>query len=258
MRILFAVLLSWLSMTAGAQERLLIPITGTQTPGAYGSVWTTELWAHNQSDDVIYLSPTSYCPGLPICVPRTPIEPGGAIRIYLPGVPEGFPPGRILTATPAVGTTLAVDALFMNLRVRDESRAAASMGIEIPIVPVSDLFTTPLSLLNIPGDELFRHTLRIYDIDNQPSAFRVRLFDSDTGEELPSQSVVLTVNEYDFVEPEPLSHAPSAAQIDLRPNIPIGDKRYHLTIEPLQPSTYWAFISITNNETQEVTLTTPR
>lgn len=258
MKIFLAGLLSWLSITAGAQERLLIPITGTQTPGAYGSVWTTELWAHNQGDDVIFLRPTFACSGLPICTLNTPIEPGGAIRIDLPGVPDGLPPGRILTATSADGTAAASDALFINLRVRDESRTDSSMGIEIPIVRADDLFTTPLTLLNIPGDELFRHTLRIYDIDNKASSFRIRLYASDTGEELPSQTIVLTVNQHDFAENDPTSYAPSAAQLDLRQNIPIGNKRYHLTIEPLQPSNYWAFISITNNETQEVTLVTPR
>jgi len=258
MKLFIACVFALLCITASAQERLLIPITGTQTPGAYGSVWTTELWAHNQSDSVIVLRPTFACANLPICSLNTPIEPGSAVRIDLPGVPNGLPPGRILTATDTDGSPAAIDALFVDLRVRDESRATSSMGVEIPIIRHGDLFTKPLSLLNIPGDARYRHTLRIYDLDNKASAFRVKLMAADTGVEIRTQTVALTINEHDFAEGDTTSYAPSAAQLDLRPTIPVSDSRYFLTIEPLQSSMYWAFVSVTNNETQEVTLTTPR
>jgi hypothetical protein len=152
------------------------------------------------------------------------------------------PPGEILVADDPEG-------LFMNLRARDESRTAASMGVEIPIIPESEFSTLPLTLLNIPGNARFRQTLRIYTMSMRPSQFRVRLFGEHTTP-IGEQTVTLTVG-------DELLYKPSGAQIDLRSSVPQLDERYYAVIEPLDTVAFWTFISVTNNETQEVTIITP-
>lgn len=249
MKVYFVLLTLLFCTAASAEERILVPLTGNERPDAHGSIWTTELWAHNLSSETIRLRPTFFCP-VPTCVLDTTIESGVATRISLPGAPDGLPPGRILTAT-------RTDGLFLNLRVRDESRAASSMGVEIPLIREGELFASVLSLLNIPGDERFRHTLRIYDIANKPTVFRVRLFEEERDMLISEQTVVLTVNPHDFATADPETYVPSAAQLDFRPSVPSGDRRYYVTVEPLQDASFWAFLTVTNNDTQEVTIITP-
>jgi hypothetical protein len=57
-----------------------------------------------------------------------------------------------------------------------------------------------------------------------------------------------------------LPFKPGYAQIDFSTRFPTASQysRLRIEIEPLAGTTrYWAFVSITNNETQHVTLVTP-
>jgi hypothetical protein len=46
---------------------------------------------------------------------------------------------------------------------------------------------------------------------------------------------------------------------DLLPGTIATDERVRIVVEPLEPDTpYWAFVSITNNETQHITISTPK
>ena len=252
MKILLNVLPLFFATTLLAQEAILLPLVAASQPGAHGSQWTTELWAYNQGFATMWLDPAIDC-GVPTCVPAS-LRPLEAEQLHLSGMPPNLPPGRLLYAYGI--NEIDPEDLVLNLRVRDESRAGQSMGVQIPVVRRSELFTSSLVLLNIPGDARFRHTLRIYDPSNQPATFRLRLRHGDAI--LSEQMVTTTVNEETFGMAGRGPWAPSAAQLDLRAIIPAEEKRYHLTIEPLQPSSYWAFLSITNNGTQEVTIITPQ
>lgn len=236
--IVLAILLA--TTTAVADERFLLPVTGSGIPGAYGSIWSTELALKNQGSKVIRVSPELSCQTL--CLGFTPIaSTDGVFRTLLyDRIPQ--PPGGVLVVDDPEG-------LFMNLRVRDESRTASSMGVEIPIIPEAGFSTLPLTLLNIPGNPRFRQTLRIYTMAMRPSPFRVRLFDEHRNP-IGEQTVTLTVG-------DELLYKPSGSQIDLRPFVPQLDQRYYAVIEPLEPVAFWTFISVTNNDTQEVTIITP-
>jgi len=262
---LYLILVTFFFSTVGSAERILVPITGLQSD-AHGRVLkSTGLWAHNLSSETIYLRPTFSCVGT-ACFGDTALEPGSARPISLPGVPDGLPPGRILTATRGavppgrVLTATGAEGLFLHLRIRDESQNASSIGVEIPLVREAELYSSALSLLNIPGDERFRHTLWIYDVANKPTEFRVRLYrQKESRMPISEQIVILTVNPHKFINPilDPQTYVPSAAQLDLRPMVPSGDGLYYVTVEPLQGASFWAFLSVSNSDTQELTIITP-
>lgn len=228
--------------------RFLVPLVAQEQPGAHGSVWTTTLRVYNAGDESVLLYPAPICAGL--CGDLTGVSSGHEQSFDLYRFPADAPPGRVLYVYDAPVR------LFFQLRVRDESRAAQSMGVQIPIIPEASLFREPIALLGIPGDARFRHTLRIYDIDNHPSQFRIRVMQGL--QTVHEETVMLQVNEIDFgSERREDVIGPSAVQLDFRGRIPSEDQLYYLTIEPLQDSPFWAFLSVTNNETQEVTLVLP-
>lgn len=230
-------------------HRFLVPIVAQEQPGAYGSIWTSTLRVYNAGPENVVLYPAPTCES-GLCSDLTPVDNGYERSFALSKFPPDAPPGRVLYVYEGPAT------LFFHLRVRDMSRAAQSMGVQIPVIPEADLFRDEIALLGVPGDARFRHTLRIYDINNQPSSFRIRVF-SDL-QLIHEETITLFMNLVDpGVQPREEVIGPSAAQLDFRDRIPDGEHLYYLTIEPLQESLFWAFLSITNNETQEVTLVLP-
>jgi hypothetical protein len=232
-------------------ERFLVPIVAQEQPGAYGSIWTSTLRVYNAGHESVVLYPAPTCES-GLCSDLTPADAGYERSFALYKFPPDAPPGRVLYVYEGPAT------LFFHLRVRDMSRAAQSMGVQIPVIPEADLFRDEVALLGVPGDARFRHTLRIYDINNQPSSFRIRVFSGLQRIHIHEETITLFMNLVDpGVQPREEVIGPSAAQLDFRDRIPDGDHLYYLTIEPLQESLFWAFLSITNNETQEVTLVLP-
>lgn len=252
MKKLYLLSLIFVAATSFAQTwnaRFLVPLVAQEQAGGHGSVWSTRMWAYNAGTEGVILYPTSLCKTA-MCTIFTPVSAGRPGEIEFLRVLPGTPPGQILYAD----STEELD-VFLSLRVRDESRNAASMGVQIPVIRDSELFETPISLPGVPGDLRFRHTLRIYDIANEPSSFRVKVLD-DLGRILVEETVTLTVNP-GTADATGLDFGPSAAQLDFRNRIPLDEGAYAVTVEPLQESRFWAFLSVTNNETQEVTLVIP-
>jgi IPT/TIG domain-containing protein len=225
---------------AAFYEPVLFPVAFSG-PGAYGSVWQTEIYLRNDNSFSLTQSRSS---------------PFNACRLF----ECEFRLGPNTTWTTGLNTSIgfldyiprqAAPNVHFGILVRDLSRQAEALGTEIPVIREKDLFDHAFELLNVPGDPRFRVAVRIYDV---ASASLVRMTISPlSGEEI----LVATM-------PQLSATAPGYFQIsDLVAKYPqlAGKGPLRIKIEPLSvggPRTLWAFASITNNETQHVTTISPQ
>ncbi len=244
-------------------NRVLVPISVANVPGANGSLWTTELWAVNATAETAKVAalPCILAP-LSLCEPTFELLPERSTKIAPMGTAEN--PGVLLL----VPAGLALRTAF-TLHVRDLNRQSESWGAEIPVVRERDFFTASAHLPNVPFGGEYRQTLRIYALlDNAASArFRVKMYEvTGTRDDRLLRDDVVTLFAPPSSPPNMLNNP--LAQIALTDMFLIeigGVERVRISIEPMTdplaltpPVPYWAFVSITNNETQQVTTVTPR
>jgi len=162
-------------------------------------------------------------------------EPNSTKRI----MNDNQPWGRVLYLVR--GTT---DHTFFASRIRDLSRQAQSAGVEIPVVRERDFRLGPIDLLNVPNDARFRAMIRIWTMEDQG---------------------MLGVAIGDAVKPIATTPIPGTAlafaSFDITGmlrGVPASPVRV-FGINGSAPQPYiFALISITNNETQEVTIISSR
>ena len=231
-----------------AFERIVVPLlVPPTTPGAFGSQFVTDfsLWGtggenipvfgvgHNPCAGPIII----LCPGVPSVFltnlrPRVDV-PVSAFNTYgNPGLTLWIPKG-------------AYDRIAASLRVRDLSRQLESWGTAVPLVPEREFRTGFLALLDVPLISGFRDTLRMYSIDPDVSAHvRVVRFDGSVSREFDVDLGILL----------DMFH-PGYAQIG---DFPLDPYLVRIEIEPRPASKrIWAFMSVTHNETQHITIVTP-
>jgi hypothetical protein len=234
---------------------LPIYLDGT-IPGAFGSLWRTDFWLRNDSNEPVALAPWPCPPGFacPPVYPLTKQLPAGeSIHNLDPFFrPPGPNPSRILyVSKPTVS---------MSLRVADVSRSALNAGTEIPLIRENALRSGISQLLAVPLNANFRVLLRLYDTAYTHSSFTVRLYDQANLGSGVSPVHVVTIPASTSQTSDFRTEA-AYAEFDLS-NLLRLEKAWPATvrieIEPQFPgSRYWAFASITNNDTQLVTLSTP-
>ena len=235
-------------------ERILLPILTPPVLGAFGSEFHTDLRIANDSGNVLFLLGLDSNRCSPICLPTLfplTLEPGQEVG---PGdVNLNGSPGRFVFIDAD-----QVSSVAMNLRVHDVTRDGLNYGTEIPIVRERDFKTNRITFVGVPTDARFRNTLRIYGespVDvlvtvGDQAPVRLRLtggFSFPGGIDLSDLS--------DFFKPAyvaftsfPTGVAPVRVTVEAEPDfIPL------LPIEiPL-----WAFITVTNNDTQVISTITP-
>jgi len=151
-------------------------------------------------------------------------------------------PGRIVFIPKG-----AFDRLAASLRVADLSRSNESFGTRIPIVFEREFRSDFLSLIDVPMTSKFRNTLRIYSLDPQTSVhIRVIRYDS---------TKIHSEFDVDLRDPVDMFH-PSYAEVSQFGNVPSDNVR--IEIEPRSGKRIWAFDSVTNNDTQQITVVAPR
>jgi len=251
-------------------ERVLVPVVvAAPTPGAYGSVWQTVLVTRNEADQGVDITDNPF--GL--CNQCPPYAPHSTFRIplYAPN-PNA---GRFLY----IGSPGAGKVTF-TLRVQDLSRQALTWGTAIPVVRDRDVFSGRLQLLDIPIDSRFRAALRVYDFEPPTEAtsrvVRLRIYDMCrigqidircTTTPLVDTSLTLVTSGHQSYPPE----TPGTVFIgdlastferlaNLPPvNLPDSTPRVRVDVDPITPGLrFWAFVSLTNNETQHVTVISPQ
>lgn len=219
-------------------HRVLLPLMTGPVHGAFGSRFFTELRLANSSTT----EPTRFFGLIPQCRVSTclmddPIEqaydiaPAGTIG-GIDAFEQFGQPGLFLYMPKSAPRIQA------NLRVYDGSRRALNFGTEIPVVQDHEMTDEPIQLLGVPLDPRFRNTLRVY----------------------ATEATFVTV-EYDgVIELVPLR--PGATLLDPAyaqySNFPNGPGTIDVTIRPVAAAKVWAFISVTNNETQLITTISPQ
>jgi hypothetical protein len=259
-------LLLLVPLTAAAQAnvphytRVLIPIYYEKPiHGAFDSVWTTQFSVYNSGGGVVNMGWCTVGHDSEACiVPRTAETQiaAGATATTLPAFSPFFNdsvPGRQLHFE-----TVDDSQLSFGLRVADTSRSASTAGTEIPVIREADYRRAAVNLPNVPIDPRFRLTLRIYEMTLPTADFNVSVFDQQS-------NALLGSSKFHLVAPMTgaFRYEPAYVQLaDLNSIVPSGTTMpaaVRVVVTPTdEASRFWAFISITNNDTQQLTLITPQ
>ena len=220
-------------------ERVLVPIT-FNGPGAYGTRWVTDAEIVNPSLRRIRFLPD-------VSRPLTQLESQASMPLSI----FGNRPKGILLFVPR-----AVDVRFGSL-VRDERRQETDYGAEVPIVREGDTHWRVI-LSNVPFDRRFRLQLRVYDIDGLSGTVSV-LASREGGSSSLTRLSLEGPCEEDQLPCN--SNQPGFGAVDLASVLAgvAGQGPHRVTITADRSSRrLWAFVTVTNNETQRVTVISPQ
>ncbi|MDQ3281826.1 MAG: hypothetical protein M3Q69_10465 [Acidobacteriota bacterium] len=232
----------------GVFERILFPLL-FDAPGANGSHWVTEATISNPMRAVVETFAERFAPGA--LVHRVG---GDAPRGFTMLVPRDEAP-----------------SMSFELRARDTAREAESYGVEIPVVRESDLIVgdpaavvatarqaREITLLDVPLERGYRTKLRIYSFDPAMDAFTAEM-----GVRVRINRVAGGISELRAplkrdCEPRLCEVTPWYAEVDLPQGTATGNgARADVFVEVRGGAMSWAFITVTNNTTQQVTVVTP-
>jgi hypothetical protein len=247
---------TFVSGTADGFERILVPIylDGT-TMGGHGSAWETEFYLRNNGEENLEVAPWP-CE-FEVCLPVVPLT-----KIVLPGQtlrelpvffrPLNGNPSRLFYVRRNVSAVAS-----MNARIFDRSRDAIDAGAEIPIIRDNELLTNTVRLHGVNVEEQFRIMLRVYEVGQDEARFRVRVFEENAGRgATPLREFEMQTRSNETGEFRTL--AAYAEDGTLSTLVGSADE-VRVEVEPLtEGSRFWAFIAITNNDTQRTTLITPQ
>lgn len=229
-------------------NKFLVPLVlFRDVRGAYGSVWKSELTVYNANNSPVDLRSRACGPGgINGCFEdgfTVPADSSLSNPLY-PGTPS-----------PGVFVSLPSDAaanVSFQLRIQDTSRQAQTWGTTIPVTRASD-FRPTIRLINVPTDPRFRVNLRIYSVATARSQAIVRVFGMSNSQVLGESAVAL-----ERFTPFDTAYDPFYAEVH-----PITDGLSEpvvgIEVEGADPARdrLWAFVSVTNNETQHVTVIAP-
>ena len=234
-----------------AFDPILFPIFTGPVQGAFGSEFhtTPRIWNQDPLGGVVPLFGVDTSCTL-IDPPIYPLFPlymqGGGMEIQLiPGCSEGV--GRLFWVPKGK------DTMAGNLRVTDVTRQAESHGVEIPVVHRDDFTEERVSLLGVPIEARFRNTLRIYSLARGEVLVNVQVGDQGYQLLLPPAPDWFTPAYASFTDfPLPQDMAPGRKTIRVTVDTPRGPGG-----TPIPGTPIWAFITVTNNDTQQITTITP-
>jgi hypothetical protein len=233
---------------------VLFPLL-VSTRGGHGSDWRSEAVISNPSDWWVL----TYNNIIPIVCVTSPcgelLEPGQQVKFS----GEGFPQGVALLVPRAEAPRMA-----FGLRVRDVSREADSFGTSIPVVREPQLFRGSLTLLDVPTGPGFRAKLRVYGFntaeDYYPTiATRVATVNPVTHARITATYPFERSGCFDCGAEMPyyseidLPAGAAGDRVDLYLDFPNGVHSFDVD----EQIAAWAFVTVTNNKTQEVTIVTP-
>lgn len=225
--------------------------------GAFGAQWKTDLWMRNSGLTDIEIAPwtcgTQVCPAVfPL---RTYLGPGRSLRNLPPldSAADGNPSRLVY-----IPRNVAANVSF-SLRFADVSRAALDGGVELPVIREQELLGDTAQLFNVPLGRSFRVMLRVYELSYGSSRFLVKVYPQSESDEASVHQLELTATSN---ESGPFRSKAAYTQFDitgLLSESKAWPETARIEVTPLTPgSNFWAFASITNNDTQIVTLVTPQ
>lgn len=240
-RLLFAVALisGTLARPSAAQsldafERLLLPVSVRNVPGAFGTVWSTELWYRNNSNRPVAVVPLAMSDYVPT-MNRT---------VLLPVItsPNSDPSQIIYVERSGIG-----DVQF-DLRVFNRSDPKSNWGTKLPVVRERE-FAEAISLINVPTGPDFRSALRIYALPDSSFAPETVLLEIYGNDERLLVSTEL-----------PFNGGPRYAAIlslgDAYPELRQAE-RVRVHVQSTSGRAIWAFVGVTSNSSQDLSIVTP-
>lgn len=242
-------------------EAVLLPLYFPGTiPGAFGTQWATDLWIHNGGPESVSIA-DKVCPPTTPCPPVVPVTRSLFAGHSLHNPTDFFQHSR---SNPSLVLYLSNDGandVSFGLRVADTSHHALNGGTDLPVIREGELLTRTAQLHNVPMENsTFRLLLRVYDLSYSEAQFAVRFYPATHEDPKPSiYGLTLTAK---TPRQGPFRAEAAYAELDIAQllNLRLAWPQVaRIEIEPLTPgSRYWAFVSLTNNETQLVTLITPQ
>jgi hypothetical protein len=228
-------------------ERALLPVVYPQdVPGAFGSLWRTEVAGVNlSSGQSVITDPHLPCTNPSICIGYYGAGP------FAPVFPLGLTgPGRMLYVS-----GFDVEPVAVTLRVRDVSRAQESLGTELPVVWEDETFGPKVffAIGDIPRGSLYRSKLRLYRVDvAEPASLVVRISDHQNSV-IAERTVALSGGR----EENGFLIQPPWAELDLETLLVPAAASQYVAVQTPDEGLYWGFISVTNNATQQITTVSP-
>jgi len=208
-------------------ERVLWPVS-ISGPGAFGSQWQTDAALFNGNATALH-------------------EVGGMFAV---------PPLAATITNRSDGSSGLVDWIARtdlrnvgaSLVIRDRSRDASDFGTSISVVRQADFYDRPFSIVNVPSDSRYRVSLRLYSYDGAPS-LDVTLATVDGSVQstrtVALQTVAAGTHSFAYVA-------------DLIPAELLGKGPLVVHVSGATAATpAWGFVSVTNNDTQHVTVVQP-
>lgn len=232
-----------------ALERVLLPVN-FEGPGANGSFWRTLVRTRNDSEVNIPVVPLFWP------IPTAPIA--GVPFPYIAAHARGFFEGQQRDGGEFVAVPAALEEpLAWAAHISDQSRSTTDLGVEMPIVRVEDTAHT-VRLLDVPVESRYRAKLRVYDYDLANGRQVSVVIRNQLGSFLASRELTLTGHSV-CVDPG-CSLTAAYATLDLDQIPQLRDRNFvDVTVSSrTREGRIWAFVSVTNNETQAVTLYTPQ
>ncbi|MDQ3281885.1 MAG: IPT/TIG domain-containing protein [Acidobacteriota bacterium] len=231
-------------------ERVLLPIFTPPIKGAFGSEFHTDLRASLKDGGTIVhlygLEPACVAPPCVFDAEREAYTLTREAPDLEPSSVERSPtPGRFLYIPAEEASHVS-----MNLRAYDVTRSHENFGTEMPVVRMREFAAnySVIKLVGVPRDPRFRSTLRIYGAGSTFVKVRIEAEGSVT-----ERMVVLS-------EPADL-FTPAYAQIS---DLPSGTGTMKISIFvpmppvlPVASEPIWAFVTVTNNDTQLISTITP-
>jgi hypothetical protein len=224
-------------------------------PGANGSHWETLVWVSNFSAEPFT------APGLEFALADSCI-----INICLDTTIRARRSGELIHPRSPNGLLLNVpDGVLVTVKIAAAPSHPWSSGTELPVAREADFVRRPLRFALVPiNDDHVRVTLRVYALDAvEETRVRVETLDGLSLERALAESVLSLPKPKQAVSapqnPGFASALLSAANIeDLNPS-----EYFAVSVTPLPlPSgelpRIWAFLTITDNVTQSVTVQQPQ
>ena len=199
--------------------RVLLPIAaGTQ--GILNTTWQTDVLAHNETASPVVIAGTTIPPVSTKSLTLSPASTGMFLQI----------PRSV------------ADKVTITTHVHDTTHDFETLGVDVPTVPETQ-FRRAVVLNGVPRDVRYRVLLRVYGYPGSYSAI-VRVRDDGEDRFLSSQTLTLSGSDVAYLQ---LPIATGGAN-SIRVEVTTGQS----TDPPI-----WAFLTLTNNTTESVTIITP-
>lgn len=237
-----------------AFDPLLFPIFLPPIPGAHGSEFrtTARLWNKSATETITLYGYDRTCSLIdPPIGPETPMALAPRDKQALRLWPEcSSTVGRLLYVPKGDHNVAA------SLRVWETSRQAENHGVEIPVARIEDFSTDSIALVDVPTDPKFRLTLRVYGRNRGETLVNL-WYGSGSGTccadtwnslQLPMQAG------RNIFEP---SYA-VFTDFDPAEGFPPFPETINVLVQSHDGHPIWAFLTVTNNETQHITTITPQ